>query len=50
MREKIALSYTSTQIRDAAYEVLSHLTDYEYEHAEKVLWAFYQQLEKEGAN
>lgn len=43
MSEKI---YSAVDIRDAAYEVLSHLTESEYEYAEKLLWALNEQLEK----
>jgi hypothetical protein len=49
MGEKIAPSYTSTQIRDAAYEVLSRLKESEYESAERILWALREQLEREAS-
>jgi hypothetical protein len=45
-RESIDSLYTSTQIRDAAYEVLSRLTESEYESAERILWALREQLER----
>jgi hypothetical protein len=38
--------YSTVDIRDAAYEVLSNLAESEYEHAEKILWALNQQLKR----
>jgi hypothetical protein len=41
-------TYSLNQIRDAAYEVLSRLTESEYESAERILWALRQELEGES--
>jgi hypothetical protein len=38
--------YSAVDIRDAAYQVLSTLTEEEYAYAEKLLWALNKQLEK----
>ena len=40
--------YSSKDIRDAAYEVLSRLKESEYESAERILWALRQELEGES--
>lgn len=38
--------YSAVDIRDAAYEVLSTLTEAEYAYAEKILWSLNEQLER----
>lgn len=46
--DEVGAIFSRIEIRDAAYEVLSRLPESEYEYAEKLLWAFNSELEREG--
>jgi len=40
-------TYSLTQIRDAAYQVLSRLPESEYEYAERLLWRLNEEIKGE---
>lgn len=48
MGEMIGKNYSSKQIRDAAYQVLSRLPESEYDYAERLLWSLNQELKGES--